>query len=231
MSKITDIFAQEILDSRGNPTIEVEVLLADGSAGRAAVPSGSSTGSREARELRDGDKKRYGGKGVLHAVQNVEHVLAPLLRGEDGSDQRDMDYLMIEKGRHAVQGKAGGQRHPRRVDGGGQGRGALGQAAALPVSRGRRGGDAAGADDERHQRRPARRQQRGFPGVHDRPDRRAVLPRSAADGGRDVPRAQGSAREEGLQHGGRRRRGLCSQLEVERRGDRGHPRGHRAGRV
>jgi enolase len=63
MSKITDIFAQEILDSRGNPTIEVEAVLEDGSAGRAAIPSGSSTGSREARELRDGDKKRYGGKG------------------------------------------------------------------------------------------------------------------------------------------------------------------------
>jgi enolase len=97
MSKITDIFAQEILDSRGNPTIEVEVLLDDGSTGRAAVPSGSSTGSREARELRDGDTKRYGGKGVLHAVRNVQHVLAPLLRGEDARYQRDIDYVMIEK--------------------------------------------------------------------------------------------------------------------------------------
>jgi enolase len=97
MSKIADIFAQEILDSRGNPTIEVEVLLEDGSTGRAAVPSGSSTGSREARELRDGDKARYGGKGVLHAVRNVEHVLAPLLRGEEARHQRDIDYLMIEK--------------------------------------------------------------------------------------------------------------------------------------
>jgi enolase len=97
MSKIADIFAQEILDSRGNPTIEVEAVLDDGSAGRAAIPSGSSTGSREARELRDGDKKRYGGKGVLHAVRNVEHVLAPLLRGEDARYQRDVDYLMIEK--------------------------------------------------------------------------------------------------------------------------------------
>jgi len=97
MSKIADVFAQEILDSRGNPTIEVEVLLEDGSVGRAAVPSGSSTGSREARELRDGDKKRYGGKGVLHAIRNVEHVLAPLLRGEDARRQRDIDYLMIEK--------------------------------------------------------------------------------------------------------------------------------------
>jgi len=97
MSKIADIFAQEILDSRGNPTIEVEVLLEDGSTDRAAVPSGSSTGSREARELRDGDKARYGGKGVLQAVRNVDHVLAPLLRGEEARYQRDIDYLMIEK--------------------------------------------------------------------------------------------------------------------------------------
>lgn len=97
MSKITDIFAQEILDSRGNPTIEIEVLLEDGSTGRAAVPSGSSTGSREARELRDGDTKRYGGKVVLHAVRNVQHILAPLLRGEDARYQREIDYLMIDK--------------------------------------------------------------------------------------------------------------------------------------
>jgi len=97
MARITDILAQEILDSRGNPTIEVEVLLDDGSSGRAAVPSGASTGSREARELRDGDKARFGGKGVLHAVRNVDQVLAPLLRGEDARQQRDIDRKMIVK--------------------------------------------------------------------------------------------------------------------------------------
>jgi len=97
MARITDILALEILDSRGNPTIEVEVLLDDGSSGRAAVRSGASTGSREARELRDGDKARLGGKGVLHAVRNVEHVLAPLLRGEDARQQRDIDRMMIDK--------------------------------------------------------------------------------------------------------------------------------------
>ena len=204
MSKITDIFAQEILDSRGNPTIEVEVLLADGSAGRAAVPSGSSTGSREARELRDGDKKRYGGKGVLHAVQNVEHVLAPLLRGEDARFQRDLDYLMIEKDGTPFKEKLGANAILGVSVAVARAAAALGQAASLPVSRGRRGGDAPRADDERHQRRPARRQQCGFPGVHDRPDRCPFLWRSAEDGGRDVPRAQRSAREEGVQHGGRR---------------------------
>ena len=97
MSRIAEIFAYEILDSRGNPTIEVEVVLDDGKVGRAAVPSGASTGTREARELRDGDKARFGGKGVLHAVRNVEQVLAPLLRGEDPRRQRDIDRLMIEK--------------------------------------------------------------------------------------------------------------------------------------
>jgi enolase len=96
MARITDVFAQEILDSRGNPTVEVEVLLDDGSTGRAAVPSGSSTGSREARELRDEDEARYGGRGVLHAVRNVEHVLAPLLRGDEARYQRDIDRKLIE---------------------------------------------------------------------------------------------------------------------------------------
>jgi enolase len=97
MAQISEIFAQEILDSRGNPTIEVEVVLDKGSVGRAAVPSGASTGSYEARELRDGDTTRFGGKGVLHAVRNVEHVLAPLLRGEDVRRQRDIDHMMITK--------------------------------------------------------------------------------------------------------------------------------------
>ena len=97
MTRIADIFAHEILDSRGNPTIEVEVVLDDGIVGRAAVPSGASTGTREARELRDEDKARFGGKGVLHAVRNVDHVLAPLLRGEDGRRQRDIDQIMIDK--------------------------------------------------------------------------------------------------------------------------------------
>lgn len=97
MAAIVDIHALEILDSRGNPTVEVEVRLEDNSLGRAAVPSGASTGKREALELRDGDAKRYGGKGVLHALRNVENVLAPLLKGHDAARQKDIDYLMIEK--------------------------------------------------------------------------------------------------------------------------------------
>ena len=95
MSMIEDILAREILDSRGNPTIEVEIVLEDGSWARAAVPSGASTGIHEALELRDGDKSRYGGKGVLTAVENVNSVIAPELIGWDATDQRGIDEMMI----------------------------------------------------------------------------------------------------------------------------------------
>ncbi len=96
MTRIAAVSALEILDSRGNPTVEVEVRLDDGSLGRAAVPSGASTGSREALELRDGDPARYGGKGVRHAARAVEQELVPLLRGRDASGQREIDSLMIQ---------------------------------------------------------------------------------------------------------------------------------------
>jgi enolase len=95
MTSITTIHAREILDSRGNPTLEAEVTLSDGSFGRAAVPSGASTGSREAVELRDGDKTRYGGKGVLRAVANVNGAIADALRGFDAIDQKGLDAKMI----------------------------------------------------------------------------------------------------------------------------------------
>ncbi|HOV47201.1 MAG TPA: phosphopyruvate hydratase [Anaerolineae bacterium] len=92
---ILDITGREILDSRGNPTVEVEVVLEDGTWGRAAVPSGASTGSREALELRDEDAGRYGGKGVLKAVDNVNEVIAPELIGWDVTDQKGIDNFMI----------------------------------------------------------------------------------------------------------------------------------------
>lgn len=95
MAKIKDIRGREILDSRGNPTVEVDLTLSDGSFGRAAVPSGASTGSHEALELRDGDKKRYGGKGVLKAVENVNTVLAKALKGKEWN-QKTLDAKMIE---------------------------------------------------------------------------------------------------------------------------------------
>lgn len=93
---IESISALEILDSRGNPTVEVEVVLADGAWGRAAVPSGASTGQHEALELRDGDKKRYLGKGVTKAVANVNGVIAEALFGMDASDQRAVDFALLE---------------------------------------------------------------------------------------------------------------------------------------
>jgi enolase len=96
MSSIIDIFAREILDSRGNPTVEVEVELDSGAVGRAAVPSGASTGAFEAVELRDGDKSRYLGKGVLKAVRNVNDVIAPELIGMEAQDQVAIDKTMIE---------------------------------------------------------------------------------------------------------------------------------------
>ncbi len=95
MSQIDHIHAREILDSRGNPTVEAEVTLIGGATGRAAVPSGASTGEHEAVELRDGDPKRYGGKGVLKAVDNVNGVIAPELKGRDALDQGDIDRALI----------------------------------------------------------------------------------------------------------------------------------------
>lgn len=96
MTTIIDVLAREILDSRGNPTVEVDVLLDGGAMGRAAVPSGASTGAFEAVELRDGDKKRYGGKGVLKAVDNVNNIIANEIIGMDALDQVAIDKLMIE---------------------------------------------------------------------------------------------------------------------------------------
>jgi enolase len=96
MSEIIDIRAREILDSRGNPTVEADVILQSGALGRAAVPSGASTGEHEALELRDGDPKRYGGKGVLRAVQHIEESIAPAVRGMDALDQVALDRAMLD---------------------------------------------------------------------------------------------------------------------------------------
>src|SRR5450631_1975818 len=96
MPIIVDVNAREILDSRGNPTLEVDVLLDGGAFGRAAVPSGASTGQFEAVELRDGNKKRYGGKGVLKAVANVNDIIAPALLERDATDQIAIDASLVE---------------------------------------------------------------------------------------------------------------------------------------
>ena len=107
MALIENVHAREILDSRGNPTLEVEILLEDGASARAAVPSGASTGAFEAVELRDGDKDRYGAKGVEKAVDNVNDVIAPEIIGFDAADQRGLDQLMIELDGTPNKGKLG----------------------------------------------------------------------------------------------------------------------------
>ena len=143
MTAIVDIIGREILDSRGGPTVEVDVILEDGSKGRAAVPSGASTGAHEAIELRDGDKARYLGKGVLKAVDAVNGELFDALVGMDAEDQRGLDAAMIQ------------------LDGT-KNKGRLGANAILGVSMA-----AAKADDEHHQRWRACRQPDRHPGIHD----------------------------------------------------------------
>ena len=96
MARIAQVHARQILDSRGNPTVEVDVQLEDGSFGRAAVPSGASTGAHEAVELRDGDKSRWGGKGVEKAVANVNGEIAQAVSGRDASDQQGLDRALID---------------------------------------------------------------------------------------------------------------------------------------
>ena len=96
MPGIIDVYAREVIDSRGNPTVEVEVTTESGAFGRAMVPSGASTGEREALELRDGDKSRFLGKGTLKAVKNVNEIIAPAVLGMDVTDQPAIDKVMLE---------------------------------------------------------------------------------------------------------------------------------------
>ena len=107
MITISEIQAREVLDSRGNPTVEADVILVDGTVGRAAVPSGASTGTHEALELRDGDKKRYLGKGVQKAVKNVLDKIAPAIEGCDGLDQVSIDRAMVSVDGTEVKRKLG----------------------------------------------------------------------------------------------------------------------------
>src|SRR5438067_86290 len=107
MSQIIHVHAREILDSRGNPTVEADVILSNGTLGRAAVPSGASTGEHEAVELRDGDPQRYSGKGVLKAVHNVNDLIARALKGMDARDQGEIDRTLIELDGTATKSKLG----------------------------------------------------------------------------------------------------------------------------
>ena len=168
MTAIIDIIGREILDSRGNPTVEVDVVLEDGALGRAAVPSGASTGAHEAVELRDGDKARYLGKGVTKAVGAVNGEIFEALSGLDAEQQAQIDQIMIDLDGTPNKSRLGGQRHPRRLAGLRQGRRELARHAALPLCRRHpRARLLPGADDEHHQWRRARRQPDRLPGVHD----------------------------------------------------------------
>src|SRR6266403_1519158 len=163
VTSIAEIRGRQVLDSRGNPTVEAEVLLGGGASARAIVPSGASTGEHEAVELRDGDEQRYKGKGVLKAVENVNGEIAEALGGIDAADQRAIDSKMIE------------------LDGT-ENKGRLGANAILAVSmaalplHGWRGSERpAGTDDEHSQRWCACRQQCGLPGIHGDAGGRAVI--------------------------------------------------------
>jgi len=194
MTDIADIVARQILDSRGNPTVEVDVILDDGSFGRAAVPSGASTGAHEAVELRDGDKDLWGGKGVGKAVDNVNGEIFDALSGMDAEDQRRIDEALIALDGTENKGRLGANA----ILG-------VSLAVAAPLHRRRLGPGAADADDEHHQRRGPRRQSDRHPGVHDPADRGGQFLRGPAHGLGNLPRPAQTAEGRRPQHQRRRR--------------------------
>ena len=181
MTIIEYVHAREIIDSRGNPTLEVDVGLDGGAMGRAAVPSGASTGKHEALELRDGEHTRYMGKGVQKAVANVNDIIGPEIIDIDAIDQGFIDQIDDRAGRHPQQVEARRQRDPRRFARGRARGGRVVGPPALPHIGGVIRATLPGAADERDQRRRARGQQRRHPGVHAGPGRRAqLLPKPCA---------------------------------------------------
>ena len=217
MSVIIDVYGREVLDSRGNPTVEVEVTLEDGAFGRAAVPSGASTGAFEAVELRDCDKSRYLGKGTLDAVAHVNDEIADALIGLEAEDQRAVDChhdrgstaprTRANFGANAILGASLAVAK------------AAAEAAELPLYKYVGGANAhtsADAHDEHPERRRACRQQRGLPGVHDHARGRPDLRRGPALVRRDLPHPEeGAARCGPWRRRGRRGR-LRSQPQDQR---------------
>ena len=197
MIEIVDVIGREILDSRGNPTVEVEVTLDDGVVGRAAVPSGASTGIYEACELRDGDKSRYLGKGVEKAVTNVNTEIAEALVGMNVLDQPAIDKLLID-----LDGT------PNKSQGGGRGPGHL----PVQLYRRRQCQDPACSHDEHSQWRRSCHQQRGYPGVHDHARVRPFLEGGPAPLRRGVPHLKDRAEREWHP---RRRRGRRGRLRPQ----------------
>ena len=203
---IVSVLGREILDSRGNPTVEVDVVLADGTLGRAAVPSGASTGIYEAVELRDGDKGRYLGKGGPEG-RGPRPRGAGQGRHRPRPDRPDRPGPSDDRGRrHPEQGQARRERDPRRQPGRRQGRRRQPGPALVPLPRrGQRPG-VARADGQHYQRRQARRQQGGFSGVHGHARRREELRRGDPHGRRGVPHLEKRAQKSRPQHQRRRRR-------------------------
>ncbi len=231
MTAIIDIAAREILDSRGNPTVEVDVTLEDGSHGRAAVPSGASTGAHEAVELRDGDKARFGGKGVLKAVESVNRDIFEALSGLDAEDQGKIDKIMIDLdgtpnkaklGANAILGVSLAVAK------------AAADASALPLYR-YIGGVSAHVLPVPMMNiingGVACRQPDRLSGIHDRAGRRALPEGGGALGLGSVPHPESRAQEGGAQHQCRRRRRLCAQSALGRSRARFHPAGDRKRRL
>ncbi len=182
MTEIVAIRAREVLDSRGNPTVEADVILESGALGRAIVPSGASTGEHEAVELRDGDKTHFGGKGVLQAVENVETVIAPELEGMDAANQRLIDQTMIALDGTPNKAKLGANAILAVSMAASRAVAQTLEIAALPLPRRRKRQRPAHPDAQRSQWRSTRRQQRGLPGVHDYARGRRALLRCPALG-------------------------------------------------
>ncbi len=227
MSKIDTVHAREILDSRGNPTVEVEVKLADGVLGRAAVPSGASTGVHEALELRDGDKKRYGGKGVLKAVGNVNGPIADCLKGQDALDQSAVDKSMLGLDGTSNKNKLGANAILGVSLAVARAAADVQEGASLPEpGRWQRAPDAR-ADVQHHERRRAcQLAGHRLPGIHDRPRWSTELPRGPALGRRSLSDAEGRLERERLFRGRGRRGRLRPGAQEELGCGRPDPQGY-----
>ena len=173
--EIEKVIGREIIDSRGNPTVEAEVWLADGTIGRGAAPSGASTGEFEALELRDGDKSRFGGKGVSKAVENINTTINEALVGLDVSDIYAVDAAMLQADGTKDKSNLWRKRHSGGLHCGGPRRGTLAGYSTVSLFGRRVRQQAACADDEHFERRRARGQHRGRAGVYDHARRCAQL--------------------------------------------------------
>ena len=231
MAAIADIFAREILDSRGNPTVEVDVVLDSGAMGRAAVPSGASTGAHEAVELRDNDPARFGGKGVQTAISNVEGEIFDAIGGMDPTEQVKIDEILIDLDGTANKSRLGANAILAVSLAVGEGRGGGPGHPAVSLCRRRLCAHAAGADDEHRQRRRACRQSDRHPGVHDPADRRRHGRGWHPHGLGDLRRAEEGAARRRPQHQCRRRGRLRAEPEVGGRGAGLHHQGLREGRL